>query len=513
MDDHKQVWVPDQGDGTYCNPIIHADYSDPDVIRVGKDFFMVASSFANMPGLPILHSHDLVNWRIINHVVERFPFDEYNRVCHGQGIWAPSIRYHDGQFWVFFGAPDEGIYMSRTEDPFDKWEPPVCVYEGIGLIDTCPFWDDNGQAYLVHAYANSRCGIKHRLTLHRMAADGTKLLEDCKIVFEDPQRHPTMEGPKMYKRNGYYYIFAPAGGVKNGWQVVLRSRNIWGPYEDKVVLHQGSTTINGPHQGGLVELESGESWFIHFQDKDAYGRIIHLQPVHWVDDWPLIGINQDEHSTGEPVISYRKPNVGRQYPIMVPATSDDFSDAELGLQWQWQANYNIDWYELHDSCLRLFSHPIPDKPKTLWYAPHLLLQKFPAPNFQATVKMTFSAGSEHSFAGLTIMGRQFAYLCLRKKDEGFCLQFVKGDAEASSEQLDEEILLSQNHVYLRVNVETGAKCKFNYSLDGENYQPIGSVFAAQKGHWIGAKVGVFCANKIDDQIPEDFVDFHWFSIE
>lgn len=275
------MWTADLGNGTYRNPILYADYSDPDVIRVGGDFYMTASSFAHTPGLPILHSKDLVNWKLIGHAVDRLPGEYDGPVRHGDGVWAPSIRYHDGKFWIFFSAPDEGIYMTTAADPAGPWSPLHLVKEAKGWIDPCPFWDEDGRAYLVHAFARSRSGIKHRLKMCGMKPDGTGLLDDGVIIFDGELDHPTMEGPKMYKRNGYYYIFAPAGGVPTGWQTILRSRDVYGPYEDKIVLQQGSTETNGPHQGGYVELESGESWFIHFQDRDAYGRIVHLQPMRW----------------------------------------------------------------------------------------------------------------------------------------------------------------------------------------------------------------------------------------
>lgn len=285
----QRGWVSDQGDGTYQNPIIYADYSDPDIIAVHDEFYMVSSSFNHMPGLPLLHSRDLVNWTIINHVVPSFDCPGYDRVQHGKGIWAPSLRYHDGKFWVFFSTPDEGIFMCQSANPFGKWTVPHLVQAAKGWIDPCPYWDEDGQAYLVHAFAFSRSGRKHLLQLFRMAPDGTRLLDEGRIIIDGTVDHPTLEGPKMYKRDGYYYIFAPAGGVENGWQSVFRARSIDGPYEDKIVLHQGGTDVNGPHQGGYVELESSESWFVHFQDKGAYGRIVHLQPMRWVDDWPVMG--------------------------------------------------------------------------------------------------------------------------------------------------------------------------------------------------------------------------------
>lgn len=203
-------WIPDQGDGTYRNPIIYADYSDPDVIRAGDDFFMTASSFAHTPGLPILHSRDLVNWSIVNHALPQLELPGYERVQHGKGVWAPSLRFHDGQFWIFYATPDEGIFMTKTDNPFGAWEPPHLVKAAKGWIDPCPFWDEDGQAYLVHAFAHSRSGLKHILSLCRMSPDGRSLLDEGRIIIDGTVKHPTLEGPKLYKRNGYYYIFAPA---------------------------------------------------------------------------------------------------------------------------------------------------------------------------------------------------------------------------------------------------------------------------------------------------------------
>jgi beta-xylosidase len=245
------VWSPDNGDGTYQNPIIFADYSDPDVIRVGDQFYLVASSFSSSPGLPILRSRDLVNWTIIGRVFQKYPDESFQVPQHGNGVWAPSIRYHHGQFYVYFGDPDRGIFMSRARNAAGPWAPLVQVKAAKGWIDSCPFWDDDGQAYLVHAWARSRAGINSILTINRMSPDGKTLLDEGRMVFDGHAHHPTMEGPKLYKRHGYYYIFAPAGGVPTGWQTVLRAKNIYGPYEDRVVLDQGRTNINGPHQGGL----------------------------------------------------------------------------------------------------------------------------------------------------------------------------------------------------------------------------------------------------------------------
>ena len=246
----SKVWVADKGDGTYKNPILHADYSDPDAIRVGDDFYLTASSFNTSPGLPILHSKDLVNWELINYVfLRQKPYDVFDKPQHGGGVWAASIRYHDGEFYIFYPDPDFGIYMTKAKNPAGAWSEPVLIKSGKGWIDPCPLWDDDGNAYLVSAFAGSRAGIKSILIVSKMNTDGTKLLDDGVLVFDGHENQPTIEGPKFYKRNGFYYIFAPAGGVPTGWQLILRSKNIYGHYEEKIVLAQGNTAINGPHQG------------------------------------------------------------------------------------------------------------------------------------------------------------------------------------------------------------------------------------------------------------------------
>jgi beta-xylosidase len=302
----SRVWVPDNGNGTYKNPVLNADYSDPDAIRVGDDFYLVSSSFEDIPGLPILHSKDLVNWSIIGHALLRQPpFEHFNVPRHGDGVWAPAIRYHNDEFFIYYPDPDYGIYLVKAKNAAGPWSDPLLVEAGKGLIDPCPLWDTNGKAYLVHAYAGSRAGIKSVLVIQQLSNDGTKVLDKGKIVYDGHEKDPTVEGPKLYKRNGYYYIFAPAGGVSTGWQLALRSKNIYGPYERRVVMDQGSTKINGPHQGAWVTTQMGEDWFLHFQDKGAYGRVVHLQPMKWINDWPVIGIDKDGDGKGEPVLNYK----------------------------------------------------------------------------------------------------------------------------------------------------------------------------------------------------------------
>jgi len=492
----SKVWTADNGDGTYKNPILHADYSDPDAVRVGDDFYMTASSFNAVPGLPVLHSKDLVNWRLINHVfTRRTPLDVFARPQHGGGVWAPAIRYHNGEFYIFYPDPDFGIYMTKTKNPAGVWSEPVLVRAGKGLIDPCPLWDDDGKAYLVSAFAGSRAGFKSVLIVSQMSPDGTRLLDDGVMVFDGHDAHPTVEGPKFYKRGGFYYIFAPAGGVATGWQLVLRSKNIYGPYEEKIVLAQGKTAINGPHQGAWVTTPAGEDWFLHFQDKGAYGRIVHLQPMVWKNDFPVIGADADGDGTGEPVLRYKKPNVGKNYPLVTPPDSDEFNAAALGLQWQWHANFQPAWAFPFPArgVLRMNSVETPEGQKNLWDAPHLLLQKFPAEKFTATARVTLNPRFEGEKFGLLVMGLDYSYLGVSFK--GGKLYVAQGGArDADKGTVETEnvpFLLNEKTFYLRVKVAEGAICQFSFSPDGKNFTNAGTPFKAREGRWIGAKLGFF----------------------
>ena len=495
-------WTPDQGDGTYCNPIIHADYSDPDVIRVGNDFYMTASSFNCTPGLPILHSYDLVNWTIINHAIKNLPHPRYTEVQPGCGIWAPSLRFYAGKFWIFFPTPDEGIYVTTANHPVEKWSAPHLVQAGKGLIDPCPLWDDDGKAYLIHAYARSRSGIKHMLRVRPMAADGSRLIGEGKIVFHDPERHPTLEGPKFLKRDGWYYILAPAGGVETGWQVVLRSKHIYGPYEDKTVLEQGRTNINGPHQGALVDTQNGDWWFVHFQDAGVYGRITHLQPVKWWDGWPKMGSNKNGNDVGEPVLHHAKPDCAASGHLVIPQTNDEFDSPKLGLQWQWNANHNDDWYSLSARKSWLQLYPQPALHEKLAQSPNLLLQKFPARFFTAETLLEFAPQHAEEAAGLIVTGESFATLALEKNGASTQLVLrINGVRKFIQDNIS-------GVVKLRVNVEDGGSCLFGFATD-DDFVTIPQTFPAKKGKWIGAKLGLYSLKLLEHK-PNGHVNFDYF---
>ncbi len=514
------VWVADQGDGSYKNPILYADYSDPDVIRVGEDYYLTASSFNCTPGLPILHSKDLVNWSIIGHALKKqYPAEHYAVPRHGDGVWAPCLRYREGTYYIYWGDPDFGVYMVSTKGPAGEWSQPLLVLEGKGLIDPSPLWDDDGKAWLVHGWAGSRAGVNSLLTVNRLSPDGTKVLDEGKHVFDGHDAHPTIEGPKFYKRNGYYYIFAPAGGVATGWQLALRSKHIYGPYEEKIVLEQGRSPINGPHQGAWIDTPGGESWFIHFQDREAYGRITHLQPMHWQADWPVIGVDQDGDGIGEPVLTHKKPDTGNPQPIHTPAESDEFDSDTLGLQWQWHANPQVTWSALMHGTgfLRLFPIALPANTPNIWLMPNLLLQKFPAPDFIATTKVKWNVDSttwKNKRAGLLVMGNDYAALTISRDEQGYKISQVvcKKAPAGNAEQIIAERRLPGNTVYLRVQVNAPeAHCRFSYSIDSVHFIPIGEPFLAQPDTWIGAKVGLFCSS-INPARRGGYADFDWFRI-
>lgn len=530
----SQVWVADQGDGTYKNPVLYADYSDPDACRVGDDFYLTSSSFNCLPGLQVLHSKDLVNWSIIGAAVPDHlsPVQTPERPQHGKHVWAPAIRHHDGWFYIFWGDPDQGVFMVKSQAPEGPWTDPVLVKPAVGVIDPCPLWDDDGKVYLVHAYAGSRAQLKSVIAVCELSPDASQAVTPSRIVFDGHEAHETCEGPKFYKRGGYYYIFHPAGGVPTGWQVVLRSENVYGPYEWKTVMAQGDTPVNGPHQGAWVDTPSGEDWFLHFQDVGAYGRLVHLQPMRWVDGWPVIGDDPDGDGCGQPVLTCRKPKVDGDYPVCTPQESDEFDGFVLSPQWQWHANINEKWayYAGDRSIVRLYSYPVTGDCRNLWDVANLLLQKTPAPNFTATMKLTFRPTGKYAGerTGLVVMGRDYAGLVLENTGQGLVLSQVSCPKaeKGASEQVEESVPLADNTVYLRVHFEAdGSKiaesegghdlrvvCRFSYSLNGRKYKPLGEPFQAREGQWIGTKVGMFCTRPALVSNDGGWADVDWFRI-
>ena len=535
----SQVWSPDNGDGTYTNPVINADYSDPDVCvgPSGEDYYMTASSFQCTPGLPILHSRDLVNWEIVGYALKSLYegdcklTEHYNKVQHGNGVWAPSIRYHQGEYYIYWGDPDHGVYMVKTKNPAGEWEKPVCVIRGKGYIDTTPLWDEDGRCYLVNGWANSRSKFASVLTVREMSADGTKAIGQPVIVFDgNGTENRTCEGPKFYKRDGWYWIMCPAGGVPEGFQLAMRSKSPYGPYEAKKVLQQGKTAINGPHQGAWVHTKYGEDWFLHFQDKEAYGRVMHLNPVDWSTGWPVMG------KKGEPVTTHKKPKSSSTV-VVNPVESDEFNAPAIGRQWQWQANYDEKFgVPTAFGTMRIYTHKLDTDWKNLWTVPNMLLQKTPADEFTVTAKLRFTSKADGQMGGIIMMGHNYQALVVRREGREFKLLILTcQDADRGKAQQEELITTLKptaedkidykpgihEDIYLRLrvsNTQAGAAhggkplVSFAWSQNGKKFTPCGSQYEMKQGKWIGAKFG-FVAVDTNPKTDRGWIDADWIRVE
>jgi beta-xylosidase len=512
------LWSSDQGDGTYRNPLLFSDFPDPDGVRVGDDYYLVCSTFAHEPGLLLLQSRDMVNWRTVGYALSHLaPAGTYAQPRRGCGVWAPTLRHHAGRFWIFYPDPDFGIYVTTSAEFAGPWSDPVLVKAGKGLIDPCPLWDDDGSAYLVHGWAKSRSGINNVLTLHRLSPDASRVLDTGEIIIDGAAFSGchTLEGPKLYKRDGWYYVFAPAGGVATGWQSVFRARDIWGPYEERRVLAQGSTSVNGPHQGAWIDTPAGESWFFHFQDRGAFGRILHLQPMRWLDDgWPVIGGAAADAICGEPVDRHRMPVTATGGAAMVAlSASDDFDGPTLGLQWQWEARHAESWYSFSAApgALRLFAQ----KAVNLWDAPNVLTQRALGPRSTVTTELVFAPAVVGERAGLVVMGRDFAWIGLQQTAEG--PRVVRGtclgaDTGNRAETTVTGPLVPGGRVQFRVQVGEDVPWTLSFSLDtGQTWSPLGEPFVAREGIWVGARLGLF-ALASQDKLAAGHADFPWWRV-
>lgn len=520
----SEVWSPDNGDGTYTNPVINADYSDPDVCvgASGEDYYLTASSFQCIPGLPILHSKDLVNWEIINYAIRDYlePREVFDKPSHGNGVWAPSIRYHAGEYFIYWGDPDYGVMMVKTKDPAGVWERPVCVIPGKGYIDTTPLWDEDGRCYLVNGWANSRSKFASVITVRELSPDGTKAIGQPVIVFDgNGTENRTCEGPKFYKRDGWYWIMCPAGGVPTGFQLAMRSKSPYGPYEHKVVLAQGKTSINGPHQGAWVHTKYGEDWFLHFQDKEAYGRVVHLQPVDWSSGWPIMG------KRGEPVSIYKKPKSSSSR-IVNPVENDEFNSPVVGLQWQWHANYDEKYgVPTAFGSFRIYTYKLSEGWKNFWEVPNLLLQKTPADSFTATTKLRMTSKADGQFGGLIMMGLDYSALVVRRVGQQFelvqmtCKAADKGTCQTEKviatlkptaiDMIDYKPGIHED-IFLRLSVND-SRLQFSWSQDGSKFTPCGEVFKMKEGKWIGAKFG-YVAAETNPKCDRGWIDADWIRI-
>ncbi len=504
----------DQLNGTYKNPVLNADYSDPDVIRVGDRYYMVASDF-HFLGMQMLESADLLHWRIVSQLYDRFELPGWDANGHyGGGSWAPALRHHDGRFYVYFCTPDEGLFMTSAAKAEGPWEPLHCVKAVEKWEDPCPLWDDDGQAYL--GRSRHRAGP---IIVHRMSGDGRQLLDDGVTVYTGP----VAEGTKFLKRHGHYYLIIPEGGVGQGWQTVLRSRSVYGPYEKRVVLEQGSTAVNGPHQGALVDVITPRTpaagtvadsaaplpadttwWFLHFQETHPCGRVVHLQPARWKDGWPLMGADIDGNGIGEPLMVWQNPLPSTVYPpstlhpspsTLLTPLSDDFRgdslcwvghrQRALGPQWQWNHNpVDSAWsLSVRRGWLSLLALPA----ASLKEGRGQLSQKTVGYQSLATTRLDASQLSDGDHAGLLCTGRAFMAV-------GVCRE--QGRLHLYTEADGQRTIVAPckgRTVWLRADIDSRSNShRFLVSTDGRQYTPVGQPFPLTMGYWKGSRVGLYC---------------------
>ncbi|MGN1103532.1 MAG: family 43 glycosylhydrolase [Candidatus Coproplasma sp.] len=473
------------GQLTYKNPVIFADYSDPDVIRVGKYFYLVSSSFNFVPGVPVLRSENLVEWELVNYVIRRLPFERFNgQVCAGDGAWAPSLREHDGKFYCVIPMYDDGIYVAETEDIEGEWSPLRPLIKAKGIIDPCPVWDGE-RCYLAVAFARSRAGFNSKIGLYEVTPDLTKCISDgYRIIYDGRDNNPVIEGPKFYRRGDYYYILAPAGSVKSGWQVALRSKDIYGPYESKIIMMQGDTLVNGPHQGALVDAPDGEEYFVHFQDMRPYGRVVHLQPVIWQDGWCICGKPGYDGIAGTPV-------EGGIYPVQLSTdaalpTVDGFNYS-LSPMWQTPANPVEGWgfagSGLTLNCLNF--------DRRIELLPNALTTMVMGLNFNSSARFTLFGKQDGDEAGFGIVGRQSAFVSVVYEGGEYFLRFcLSGEG-------GEKILMQSP--LPNGSVEAGLKgvnrdiyrIECTFTVNGEE---LPHRFFASEGVWVGARFALFARN-------------------
>lgn len=492
----------DIGKGFYNNPILPADYSDIDCIRVGTDYYAVSSTFQYSPGFVILQSKDLVNWQIISHAVNditaispQMNWDKMNR--YGTGIWAGAIRYHDKKFWIYFGTPDEGYFMTTAKKPEGPWEKPHLILAKKGWDDCCPFWDDDGQGYLIGT--NFSGGYK--IHLFKMMPDGRELVAGADSVIYQSEGS---EANKLYKINGtYYHLFSE---VKPEGRALMmeRAKKIYGPYTKPKQLSHAQQQFNEPNQGGLVQTENGRWYFLtHHGTGDWAGRVMSLLPVTWVDGWPIIGrVGRD--TIGTMVWKGKKPVMpGNSF---TPQTSDDFNQAGLPQQWEWNYQPRAGKWSLtqRNGWLRLHAFK-PLIANDITKAGNTLTQRSYRSNAnEVTVKLDISAMVNGQKAGLSHFGaRAYATLGMVSQGETRYLELnLKGNISKGP-------VIKGAEIWLRSTWGLDGKSKFYYSTDGKNYTPFGGQYQMEWSAYRGDRIAIYCYNNLADDGYIDVDYFHY----
>ncbi len=486
----------DNGDGTYSNPLISADFPDPDVIRVDDTYYMVTTTMFVFPGVTILKSHDLVNWEYCSNAVPRFDFsgcynlDTCNRYGHGQ--WATSMKYHKGKFYLLFITLNEGGFTCTSEKAEGPWK---ITHLPKGFYDPGLFFDEDGKIYVAQGY--------NKISITQVDSNLVSLVPDSLVYTGDIRKG--LEGTHVYKLNGYYYLYCTYGGL-DGMQVALRSKNIYGPYEQKLLIYDTTKGINfGIHQGALIQTQTGEWWTILFVDSGPFGRFPSLQPVTWVDGWPMIGMN------GKAVTAYKKPDVGKIYPVKYFATSDEFDENKLGMLWGWNHNPDSTKWSLTEKkgVLRLKTSGITNDFRM---ARNTLTQRPFAKRDQniptiATTKIEADKMKDGDIAGIAVLQEPYAYIGI-KQNSGHKYIIMVNDGK-----LIDSVAIDASSFYLRTTASNASKkASFQYSIDNKRFKPLGNELTMHFSLKIftGNK---FCLFNYATKKSGGYVDVDWFRVE
>ena len=488
-----QSWTADNGNGTFTNPLFYDEFSDPDILRVGDDYYLAGTTMHSVPGLVILHSKDLVNWENISYCFDRFDFDDdafslkNHKEIYGQGVWAPAIRYANGQFYVFTNINGKGLQCYTSKDIRGPWEHHNM--QG-NIYDLSVLFDDDGKIYAIHKYGEVHC------TELKPDMSGPVEGTDRVII---PEGSAIGEGHHIYKINGMYYLIS-TDYMPNGRTLCSRSKSIWGPYEtititaDETFGYHAAPTTRVPrdvkyrigedgtkfgipavdkdatactniHQGGIVEDQSGQWWALLMMDFHSIGRTVTLAPITWKDGWPMIGL---EGNLGRAPRTWFKPDVsGAQVSPMAPYNrSDDFNAKTLGRIWQWNHNPDDSKWSLKNGRLRLQSMPA----EQLMWARNSLTQRVIGPVSVATVELFTKGMKDGDVAGLGNINVPCSWIGIVKDGKQVILRCFE---QAVNDTLD-VVVESADKLFLRmVGDYDHDSAHYEYSLDGTTFQQIG----------------------------------------
>jgi beta-xylosidase len=491
----------DQKDGTYRNPVLPADYSDLDCIRVGPDYYAISSTFQYSPGMVILQSKDLVNWSIIGHaindVTEVGPdlnWDRMNR--YGRGVWAGAIRHHAGKFWVYFGTPEEGYFMTTATNPAGPWEPLHRMTKEGGWDDCAPFWDDDGQGYFVGTHFKGG----YKTWLYKLTPDGRDLIPESRVLINEGAGR---EANKLYKINGTYYHFYSESGRDGRCVMMQRSKNIAGPYTEKRKLGHVQRESHEPNQGGIVQTEKGDWFFMtHHGHGDWEGRPASLIPVTWTDGWPVLGKVGDD-GIGTMVWSARKPV--QNGPLLVPQSDDDFSGPRLGVQWEWNYQPRADKWSLSERSgwLRLHAWK-PLRNDDLKTAGNTLTQRvMRAARNVVTAELDPSGMADGQVAGLCHYNRNYATIAVRREQGALVIE------TARNQTILRGPAVAAKPLWLRSEWDLDGRCRFSYSTDGKAFASLGEPYRFGWADYRGERIGLFSYNNSGDAGHADFGSFNY----